>query len=84
MTGKGKALKNRLIKDKDSLIQIFEELFGCNKAPLYEAKLSSAETRSGLHLALTDKHSKSGQNLGAISEANYASVGNPLKIIKDY
>ena len=60
LNSKGRGLKNRLIKDKDSLIQIFEELFGCNKAPLYEAKLSAGDNRSGLQLAMADKHSRSG------------------------
>jgi hypothetical protein len=32
----GKGLKQRLLIDKDALISIFEEIFGHNKAPMYE------------------------------------------------
>ena len=32
----GQGLKQRLLSDKNSLICIFEEIFGYNKAPQYE------------------------------------------------
>jgi hypothetical protein len=37
LNSKGRSLKNKLINDNQSLIQVFQEMFGTNKAPMYEA-----------------------------------------------
>lgn len=37
MNNKGRALKSKLINENQCLIQVFQEMFGTNKAPLYEA-----------------------------------------------
>ena len=40
LTYKGRALKQKMINDNQSLIQVFQEMFGANKAPLYETDAS--------------------------------------------
>lgn len=36
LDSRGKNLKSKMINDKNALINIFQEMFGSNKAPLYE------------------------------------------------
>lgn len=36
LDSRGKNLKGKMINDKNALINIFQEMFGSNKAPLYE------------------------------------------------
>ena len=36
LNSKGKNLRQKLVSDKNGLIAIFEEMFGSNKAPMFE------------------------------------------------
>lgn len=36
LNSKGKNLRQKLVADKNGLIAIFEEMFGSNKAPMFE------------------------------------------------
>lgn len=55
LDSRGKNLKGKMINDKNTLINIFQEMFGSNKAPLYETDIDQVTggtqelTHTGIH-----------------------------------
>ena len=53
LNSKGRNLKQKLVIDKNALIAIFEEMFGSNKAPLFETTSGPGNMGQKDQLALT-------------------------------
>ena len=95
LNNRGKHLKNRLITDKSSLVTLFEEIFGSNKAPLYEIEgpTDRLAITGGVSVGLRQgeqntQYAKSMSNFNIKRLTQHGEMGTgttqPPRVIKDF